>query len=53
MFQFIISDGGEAGKFTLDLKNGNGDARVGEDPKAARCLGERIRFGRLFVLYRT
>jgi len=34
VFQFIISDGGEAGKFTLDLKNGSGDAKPGEDPKA-------------------
>ena len=34
MFQFIISDGGEAGKFTLDLRSGNGDARAGEDPQA-------------------
>mmetsp|Transcript_37500 Transcript_37500/g.67843 ORF Transcript_37500/g.67843 Transcript_37500/m.67843 type:complete len:112 (-) Transcript_37500:101-436(-) len=34
VFQFIVSDGGDAGKFTLDLKNGSGCAQQGEDPKA-------------------
>merc|ERR1712039_657747 len=34
VFQFIISDGGAAGKFTLDLKNGSGEAKAGEDSKA-------------------
>ncbi|CAE8631615.1 unnamed protein product [Polarella glacialis] len=34
VFQFIISDGGAAGKFTLDLKNGTGAACAGEDTKA-------------------
>merc|ERR1712004_878128 len=34
VFQFIISDAGPEGKFTLDLKNGSGDAKAGEDPKA-------------------
>merc|ERR1712113_1129823 len=34
VFQFIISDAGPEGKFTLDLKNGNGSTSVGENPKA-------------------
>mmetsp|Transcript_91061 Transcript_91061/g.283725 ORF Transcript_91061/g.283725 Transcript_91061/m.283725 type:complete len:112 (-) Transcript_91061:88-423(-) len=34
VFQFVVSDAGPEGKFTLDLKNGSGDAKVGEDPKA-------------------
>merc|ERR1712217_270490 len=34
VFQFVISDAGPEGKFTLDLKNGNGSAGAGEDPKA-------------------
>ena len=34
VFQFIISDAGPEGKFTLDLKNGSGAAGAGEDPKA-------------------
>merc|ERR1712194_220460 len=34
VFQFVISDAGPEGKFTLDLKNGSGSATVGEDPKA-------------------
>merc|ERR1711920_458638 len=34
VFQFVISDAGPEGKFTLDLKNGSGSAKVGEDPKA-------------------
>merc|ERR1712061_931563 len=34
VFQFIISDAGPEGKFTLDLKNGSGDAKPGEDSKA-------------------
>merc|ERR1712146_308639 len=34
VFQFVISDGGADGKFTLDLKNGSGSAAKGEDPKA-------------------
>eukprot|EP00441_Pelagodinium_beii_P036611 CAMPEP_0197646048 /NCGR_PEP_ID=MMETSP1338-20131121/21623_1 /TAXON_ID=43686 ORGANISM="Pelagodinium beii, Strain RCC1491" /NCGR_SAMPLE_ID=MMETSP1338 /ASSEMBLY_ACC=CAM_ASM_000754 /LENGTH=111 /DNA_ID=CAMNT_0043219629 /DNA_START=59 /DNA_END=394 /DNA_ORIENTATION=+ len=34
VFQFNISDAGPEGKFTLDLKNGNGAACAGEDPKA-------------------
>ena len=31
VFQFIISDGGADGKFVLDLKNGSGSAKKGED----------------------
>ena len=34
VFQFVVSDGGADGKFVLDLKNGSGDAKYGEDPKA-------------------
>merc|ERR1711976_304284 len=34
VFQFVISDAGPEGKFTLDLKNGSGSAKVGEDAKA-------------------
>merc|ERR1712224_628457 len=34
VFQLIVSDGGDAGKLVLDLKNGNGSAAVGEDAKA-------------------
>merc|ERR1740121_1507558 len=34
IFQFYITDAGPEGKFILDLKNGSGDARTGEDPKA-------------------
>ena len=34
VFQFVVSDGGDAGKFILDLKNGSGDAKAGEDAKA-------------------
>mmetsp|Transcript_29868 Transcript_29868/g.60233 ORF Transcript_29868/g.60233 Transcript_29868/m.60233 type:complete len:112 (-) Transcript_29868:187-522(-) len=34
VFQFVISDAGPEGKFTLDLKNGTGDAKAGEDSKA-------------------
>eukprot|EP00420_Gonyaulax_spinifera_P033828 CAMPEP_0197870222 /NCGR_PEP_ID=MMETSP1439-20131203/978_1 /TAXON_ID=66791 /ORGANISM="Gonyaulax spinifera, Strain CCMP409" /LENGTH=100 /DNA_ID=CAMNT_0043489111 /DNA_START=88 /DNA_END=386 /DNA_ORIENTATION=+ len=34
VFQFVISDAGPEGKFTLDLKNGSGDAKAGEDAKA-------------------
>ena len=34
VFQLIISDGGDAGKLTLDLKNGAGSATVGETDKA-------------------
>merc|ERR1719330_405221 len=33
VFQFVISDAGPEGKFTVDLKNGRGEARAGEDPK--------------------
>ena len=32
--QFVISDAGPEGKFTLDLKNGDKSATVGENPKA-------------------
>ena len=34
VFQFIISDGGDAGKFVLDLKNGSGSAKAGEEGSA-------------------
>merc|ERR1711930_1059 len=34
VFQLVISDGGDAGKLTLDLKNGSGSTKVGEDAKA-------------------
>merc|ERR1711920_342792 len=34
VFQLVISDGGDAGKLTLDLKNGAGSTKVGEDGKA-------------------
>uniref|UniRef100_A0A7S4T158 SCP2 domain-containing protein n=1 Tax=Alexandrium monilatum TaxID=311494 RepID=A0A7S4T158_9DINO len=34
VFQFVISDAGPEGKFTLDLKNGSGSAKAGEDEKA-------------------
>merc|ERR1712098_339654 len=34
VFQLVISDGGPNGKLVLDLKNGSGSARVGEEPKA-------------------
>merc|ERR1719356_1130409 len=33
VFQFVISDGGDAGKFALDLKNGSGSAKSGEAEK--------------------
>merc|ERR1719384_1691479 len=36
VFQFVISDAGPEGKFTLDLKNGSGSAKAGEDA-AADC----------------
>mmetsp|Transcript_56861 Transcript_56861/g.90036 ORF Transcript_56861/g.90036 Transcript_56861/m.90036 type:complete len:111 (+) Transcript_56861:74-406(+) len=35
VFQFIISDAGPEGKFVLDLKNGSGAAKAGEE--AADC----------------
>ncbi len=34
VFQFVISDGGDKGKFVLDLKNGGGAAKYGEEAKA-------------------
>merc|ERR1739845_163312 len=34
VFQLVISDGGDKGKLVLDLKNGSGSAKVGEDAKA-------------------
>eukprot|EP00450_Noctiluca_scintillans_P002406 CAMPEP_0194482892 /NCGR_PEP_ID=MMETSP0253-20130528/4640_1 /TAXON_ID=2966 /ORGANISM="Noctiluca scintillans" /LENGTH=112 /DNA_ID=CAMNT_0039322459 /DNA_START=58 /DNA_END=396 /DNA_ORIENTATION=+ len=34
VFQFVISDAGPEGKFTLDLKNGGGEAKTGEADKA-------------------
>eukprot|EP00440_Ansanella_granifera_P049323 gb/GFBE01053439.1/.p1 GENE.gb/GFBE01053439.1/~~gb/GFBE01053439.1/.p1 ORF type:complete len:112 (+),score=53.22 gb/GFBE01053439.1/:1-336(+) len=34
VFQFIISDGGPEGKVTVDLKNGSGEIKTGEDAKA-------------------
>merc|ERR1711971_909910 len=34
VFQLVVSDGGDAGKLTLDLKNGSGSAKVGADAKA-------------------
>ena len=34
VFQVVIGDAGSEGKFTLDLKNDNGSATVGKDPKA-------------------
>merc|ERR1711879_465303 len=34
VFQFVLSDCGPEGKFILDLKNGSGEAKAGEDPKA-------------------
>eukprot|EP00437_Effrenium_voratum_P039551 CAMPEP_0181478962 /NCGR_PEP_ID=MMETSP1110-20121109/43032_1 /TAXON_ID=174948 /ORGANISM="Symbiodinium sp., Strain CCMP421" /LENGTH=99 /DNA_ID=CAMNT_0023604371 /DNA_START=72 /DNA_END=368 /DNA_ORIENTATION=- len=36
VFQFVISDGGDAGKFVLDLKNGSGSAKAGEEGSARR-----------------
>ena len=34
VFQLIVSDGGPAGKLLLDLKNGSGDVKIGEEGKA-------------------
>merc|ERR1719262_1257849 len=34
VFQLVVSDGGDGGKLVLDLKNGSGSAKVGEDGKA-------------------
>merc|ERR1711879_834336 len=34
VFQLVVSDGGPEGKLVLDLKNGNGEARNGEDASA-------------------
>lgn len=34
VYQFIISDCGERGNFTLDLKHGSGKAKAGLDPNA-------------------
>ena len=34
VFQFIISDAGPEGKFVLDLKNGSGAAKAGEESGA-------------------
>lgn len=36
VFQFIISDAGPEGKFVLDLKNGSGAAKAGEEAGAVR-----------------
>lgn len=38
VFQFIISDAGPEGKFVLDLKNGSGAAKAGEEAGAVRVL---------------
>jgi len=38
VFQFNIKDFGEEGKFTLDVKNGNGSAKYGEDLNADLTL---------------
>ncbi|CAE7197044.1 SCP2 [Symbiodinium natans] len=34
VFQFVISDAGPEGKFVLDLKNGSGSAKAGEESSA-------------------
>mmetsp|Transcript_38088 Transcript_38088/g.68049 ORF Transcript_38088/g.68049 Transcript_38088/m.68049 type:complete len:112 (+) Transcript_38088:80-415(+) len=34
VFQFVISDAGPEGKFVLDLKNGSGSAKAGEEAGA-------------------
>eukprot|EP00434_Breviolum_minutum_P045976 symbB.v1.2.041348.t1/scaffold8087.1/size7741/2 len=34
VFQFVISDAGPEGKFVLDLKNGSGAAKAGEESSA-------------------
>ena len=34
VFQFVISDAGPEGKFVLDLKNGSGAAKAGEESGA-------------------
>lgn len=34
VFQLVVLDSGDAGKFVLDLKRGGGDAREGEDAEA-------------------
>merc|ERR1711982_241339 len=34
VFQLVVSDGGPEGKLVLDLKNGSGSAKAGEDAKA-------------------
>jgi len=34
VFQIIISDGGPSGKLFLDLKNGSGETKPGEEGKA-------------------
>ena len=38
VFQFVISDAGPEGKFVLDLKNGSGSAKAGEESSAAGNL---------------
>ena len=42
VFQFVISDGGDAGKFVLDLKNGSGSAKAGEEGSAAGTSGRFV-----------
>ena len=42
VFQFVISDGGDAGKFVLDLKNGSGSAKAGEEGSAAGTSGHLV-----------
>ncbi|CAE7611705.1 HSD17B4 [Symbiodinium sp. CCMP2592] len=42
VFQFVISDGGDAGKFVLDLKNGSGSAKAGEEGSAAGTSGHIV-----------
>ena len=43
VFQFVISDAGPEGKFVLDLKNGSGSAKAGEEAGAARRLAPALR----------
>ncbi|CAE7197047.1 SCP2 [Symbiodinium natans] len=38
VFQFVINDAGPEGKFVLDLKNGSGSAKAGEESSAAGNL---------------
>ena len=36
VFQFVVRDAGPEGKFVLDLKNGSGAAKAGEEAGAVR-----------------